>query len=39
MDRATLVRSHVQPDLGNILHSRHQFHWHTANAYNWDFAI
>ncbi|HEX8200016.1 MAG TPA: DUF1501 domain-containing protein [Isosphaeraceae bacterium] len=30
MDRATLVRSHVQPDLGNILHSRHQFHWHTG---------
>ena len=30
MDRATLVRSHVQPDLGNILHSRHQYHWHTG---------
>jgi hypothetical protein len=30
MDRATLIRSHVQPDLGNILHSRHQFHWHTG---------
>ena len=30
MDRATLVRSHVQPDLGHILHSRHQFHWHTG---------
>ncbi|MCA9026006.1 MAG: DUF1501 domain-containing protein [Planctomycetaceae bacterium] len=30
MDRATLVRSHVQADLGNILHSRHQYHWHTG---------
>lgn len=30
MDRATLVRSHVQPDLGHILHSRHQYHWHTG---------
>jgi len=30
MDRGTLVRSHVQPDLGHILHSRHQYHWHTG---------
>ena len=30
MDRGTLVRSHVQPDLGSILHSRHQYHWHTG---------
>ena len=30
MDRATLIRSHYQPDLGNILHSRHQYHWHTG---------
>jgi uncharacterized protein (DUF1501 family) len=30
MDRATLVRSHVQPDLVDILHSRHQYHWHTG---------
>lgn len=30
MDRATLIRSHVLPDLGNILHSRHQYHWHTG---------
>ncbi len=30
MDRATLVRSHTQADLGNILHSRHQYHWHTG---------
>jgi hypothetical protein len=30
MDRGTLIRSHFQPDLGNILHSRHQYHWHTG---------
>ncbi len=30
MDRATLIRSHVQEDLGHILHSRHQYHWHTG---------
>jgi len=30
LDRATLIRSHVQADLGAILHSRHQFHWHTG---------
>ncbi|WLD14701.1 DUF1501 domain-containing protein [Planctellipticum variicoloris] len=30
MDRGTLVRSHVLPDLGSILHSRHQYHWHTG---------
>ncbi len=30
MDRGTLIRSAVQPDLGAILHSRHQYHWHTG---------
>ena len=30
MDRGTLIRSAVQPDLGDILHSRHQYHWHTG---------
>jgi hypothetical protein len=30
MDRGTIIRSHQQPDLGNILHSRHQYHWHTG---------
>ena len=30
MDRASLIRSHVLPDLGSILHSRHQYHWHTG---------
>lgn len=30
MDRATLIRTHVGADLGKILHSRHQYHWHTG---------
>jgi uncharacterized protein (DUF1501 family) len=30
MDRGTLIRSAIQPDLGAILHSRHQYHWHTG---------
>ena len=30
MDRGTLIRSAFQPDLGAILHSRHQYHWHTG---------
>lgn len=30
MDRATLIRSFSPPDLGHILHSRHQYHWHTG---------
>src|SRR5438874_6348843 len=30
MDRGTLIRSHHVADLGNILHSRHQYHWHTG---------
>src|SRR5215475_4431346 len=30
MDRATLIRSHAVADLGHILHSRHQYHWHTG---------
>jgi hypothetical protein len=30
MDRGTLLRSHVVADLGHILHSRHQYHWHTG---------
>jgi hypothetical protein len=30
MDRGTLIRSHVLADLGAILHSRHQYHWHTG---------
>src|SRR5579872_4836510 len=30
MNRGTLIRSHVLGDLGQILHSRHQYHWHTG---------
>lgn len=30
MDRGTLIRSSIGADLGFILHSRHQFHWHTG---------
>ena len=30
MDRATLIRTHRVGDLGFILHSRHQYHWHTG---------
>jgi len=30
LDRGTLIRSHHVADLGKILHSRHQFHWHTC---------
>jgi len=32
MDRGTLIRSYTAGDLGFILHSRHQFHWHTGYA-------
>ncbi|MDB6150771.1 MAG: hypothetical protein JWQ44_2219 [Chthoniobacter sp.] len=30
MDRGTLIRTSTAADLGFILHSRHQFHWHTG---------
>jgi hypothetical protein len=30
MDRGTLIRSYCAADLGFILHSRHQYHWHTG---------
>jgi hypothetical protein len=32
IDRGTLIRSHRVGDLGFILHSRHQYHWHTGYA-------
>src|SRR5438034_570183 len=32
MDRWTLIRSYTAGDLGFILHSRHQFQWHTGYA-------
>ena len=30
MDKGALIRSYVSADLGHILHSRHQYHWHTC---------
>ncbi len=30
MDKGTLIRSYVAADMGHILHSRHQYHWHTS---------
>lgn len=30
MDRGTVIRSYVAADMGHILHSRHQYHWHTC---------
>ena len=32
MDRGTLIRTFRAGDLGFILHSRHQYHWHTGYA-------
>jgi hypothetical protein len=32
MDRAALIRTYQAGDLGHILHSRHQYHWHTGYA-------
>ncbi len=30
MDRGAVIRSYQSGDLGFILHSRHQYHWHTC---------
>ncbi len=30
MDRGTVIRNYRAADLGFILHSRHQYHWHTG---------
>ncbi len=30
LDKGTLIRSYVAADMGHILHSRHQYHWHTC---------
>jgi hypothetical protein len=30
INKGTLIRSYVAADLGHILHSRHQYHWHTC---------
>jgi len=32
LDRGTLIRTYVAGDLGFILHSRHQYQWHTGYA-------
>src|SRR5437588_3216517 len=32
MDRGTLIRSYTARDLGFILHTRHQYQWHTGYA-------
>lgn len=32
VDRGTLIRTYKAGDLGFILHSRHQYHWHTGYA-------
>jgi hypothetical protein len=32
MDRGTLIRSYTAGDLGFILHTRHQYQWHTGYA-------
>src|SRR5438045_6236786 len=31
LDRGTLIRTHRVGDLGHILHTRHQYHWHTGH--------
>jgi hypothetical protein len=30
IDRGTVIRSAIAGDLGTVLHSRHQYHWHTG---------
>jgi hypothetical protein len=30
MDRGAIIRSYRSADLGHILHTRHQYHWHTC---------
>jgi hypothetical protein len=30
MDKGSLIRSYVAADMGHILHTRHQYHWHTC---------
>ncbi|MEX0779063.1 MAG: DUF1501 domain-containing protein [Balneolales bacterium] len=30
IDRGTVIRSYRAADMGHILHSRHQYHWHTC---------
>ncbi|MCR8558819.1 DUF1501 domain-containing protein [Mucilaginibacter sp. BJC16-A38] len=30
LNKGTLIRSYMAADMGSILHSRHQYHWHTC---------
>jgi len=30
MDKGSIIRSYKSADLGHILHTRHQYHWHTC---------
>jgi hypothetical protein len=30
MDKGAIIRSYKSADLGSILHTRHQYHWHTC---------
>jgi len=30
LDKGTVIRSYVAADMGFILHTRHQYHWHTC---------
>lgn len=30
MDKGAIIRSYQSADLGHILHTRHQYHWHTC---------
>ncbi len=39
MDRGTLIRSYTAGDLGFILHSSHQSHWHTGYASSETYAV
>ena len=39
MDRGALIRTFQAADLGFILHSRHQYHWHTGYAPPQSVAI
>lgn len=39
MDRGSLIRSYVAADLGHILHTRHQFHFHTCYEPPQSFVV
>ena len=39
IDRGTIIRSYVAADMGHILHSRHQYHWHTCYKPPQSFTV